>query len=180
MFNPAKIPTLVFWVRLSKVLILLFFSLYFLLTALDNVLDYEANFQFVHHILFMDSIPQGSPLHSRAWKFHNLELLIYNCLIAWEGSCGSILFWGTGLLFKNLFRSREDFHRAKSWGTIGLFLGLCGWLFFFILGGGEWFQMWRSPAFNALPQAFRMAILTLVFFFFFVQPEPEENRFLQM
>ncbi|WP_244232609.1 DUF2165 family protein [Methylacidiphilum caldifontis] len=173
MLHFTKIPSLLFWIRLSKMIILLFFSFYFLLIALNNILDYQANFQFVQHILLMDSIDKVSPLHSRAWKSPNFHGFVYTLLIGWEAICGLVLFLGTAALFKNLFRSKEEFQQAKRWGSIGLFLGLCGWLFFFILGGGEWFQMWRSTSFNALPQAFRMAILILLFLSFFIQTEPE-------
>ncbi|QDQ41436.1 DUF2165 family protein [Methylacidiphilum kamchatkense] len=160
-------------IRLSKILILLFFSLYFLLIALNNLLDYETNYTYLRHVLLMDTIPKASHLHSRAWNSPFLFSLVYNSLILWESLCGTVLLIGTFFLFKNLFQSPIAFQKAKSVGIVGLSLGLIQWLYFFILGAGEWFQMWQSSNYNGLPQAFRMSILILVFLLYYVQGEPD-------
>ena len=52
--------------------------------------------------------------------------------------------------------------RARLASTIGLLMILA--LFFggFIVIGGEWFQMWRSTAWNGLDPAFRNSVLALL------------------
>ncbi len=80
-------------------------------------------------------------------------------LIAWECATalillGSLVFWvrerGAGYL------------RARSLSTIGLLMFVLLFMGGFIAIGGEWFQMWRSTAWNGLDPAFRNSVLALI------------------
>jgi predicted small integral membrane protein len=55
----------------------------------------------------------------------------------------------------------NDPQRAQWLATAGLLMMLA--LFFggFIVVGGEWFQMWRSTAWNGLDPAFRNTVIAL-------------------
>ena len=63
------------------------------------------------------------------------------------------------------FLGGGEFARARAFSSIGLLMIIL--LFFggFTATGGEWFQMWRSTAWNGLDPAFRnsaLAAITLV------------------
>jgi len=55
----------------------------------------------------------------------------------------------------------HDFDRARSLGTLGPSMVLLLFMSGFVTVGGEWFQMWRSIAWNGLDPAFRNTVYAL-------------------
>jgi len=47
-------------IRLIKAMVCLAVALFGLLVAADNVIDYSTNFEFVQHVLSMDTIPTNA------------------------------------------------------------------------------------------------------------------------
>jgi predicted small integral membrane protein len=52
--------------RLAKVGMVASLALFTFLVTLDNIIDYGANFTFVHHVLSMDTTFSDDPLRWRA------------------------------------------------------------------------------------------------------------------
>jgi predicted small integral membrane protein len=145
-------------------------ALYMILVVVGNITDFRVNQQFVHHVLAMDTINLGqAPGASldphvtwRALSATTMQDAVYIGIIIWESAAGLVLASALAMWFVDRGRRREY---ARRLSTIGLLMVLL--LFFggFIDIGGEWFQMWRSTAWNGLDTAFRnvlFAIATLI------------------
>src|SRR5215470_18834442 len=52
--------------RTAKLLLVCALAFYYTLVVLDNIIDYDSNFQFVRHVLMMDSTFPGNHLIWRA------------------------------------------------------------------------------------------------------------------
>jgi predicted small integral membrane protein len=80
----------------------------------------------------------------------------YVAIIVWEALAGVILFTA----FVLWIRERgTTFTRARALSSIGLLMIVVLFVGGFIDIGGEWFQMWRSTAWNGLDTAFRTIVL---------------------
>ena len=55
-----------------------------------------------------------------------------------------------------------SYRSARALSTVGLLMLVTLFLGGFIVIGGEWFQMWRSTAWNGLDPAFRNTTIALV------------------
>jgi predicted small integral membrane protein len=142
-------------------------GLYVLLVAFGNITDYSANAAFVQHVLAMDTTnfgaPPGTGLDPRVmWRAitdPGLQTAAYVGVILWEAATALVLTAAVVLWIRERDTARPT---ARSASTIGLMMILV--LFFggFIVVGGEWFQMWRSTAWNGLDPAFRNCVLALV------------------
>jgi predicted small integral membrane protein len=140
-------------------------ALYMLLVAFGNITDYGTNFDFVSHVLSMDTTnfgaPAGEGLDSdvmwRAIEADWVHHLAYVGVIIWESAAAIVLLCS---LWAWLRASRtRSFDLARRLGTIGLAMILVLFMGGFIAIGGEWFQMWRSTSWNGLEPAFRNSVL---------------------
>ncbi len=139
-------------------------GLYLLLVAFGNITDFPANQAFVQHVLAMDTTNFGAPAGTgldprvmwRAITSPGLQNAAYVGLIAWETVAGLVLATAVVARLRG-----SDPQRAQWLATAGLLMMLA--LFFggFIVVGGEWFQMWRSTAWNGLDPAFRNTVIAL-------------------
>jgi predicted small integral membrane protein len=144
-------------------------ALYIALVAFGNITDFDTNQPFVQHVLAMDTTnfggKPGEGLDSdtiwRAIDDPLLEGVAYVGLITWETLAAILLLWATGALLRARNGSTAQLARARGLATLGLvalvILFFCG----FIVIGGEWFQMWKSTAWNGLDPAFRNSVLAL-------------------
>jgi predicted small integral membrane protein len=158
--------------RLSKTLLLASMALYFTLVVLNNTTDFDSNFQFVRHVLSMDSTFPGNQVLWRALHAPAIHLGFYLGIISWE-LLNSVLCWmGTIALLRARNSSPEIFAKAKRTGTLALTAGLLLWLVPFISIGGEWFLMWQSKIWNGQEAAFRMFTIEALILGLLLQPEP--------
>ena len=141
-------------------------GLYILLVAFGNITDYDTNRAFVQHVLAMDTTNFGADPGTnldpdvmwRAITNSTLQDIAYVGIIVWESATAlvliaAVIFWirerGTG------------FRTARALSTIGLLMLIALFLCGFIAIGGEWFQMWKSTAWNGIDAAFRNAMLAI-------------------
>lgn len=142
-------------------------ALYIALVAFGNITDFDTNRPFVQHVLAMDTTnfgaEQGTNLDPdvmwRAIENETLQDAAYVLLIAWEVATAVVLTGATLLWFMD---RDTGYRRARALSTIGLLMIVA--LFFggFITIGGEWFQMWKSQAWNGLDPAFRNSVLAMI------------------
>lgn len=141
-------------------------GLYVLLIAFGNITDFGTNQPFVQHVLSMDTTNFGAPAGTNLdpdvmWRSidnSSIQNIAYIGLIVWECLTALVLL----AAFVVWVRERgTGFVVARPLSTIGLVMVVM--LFFggFISVGGEWFQMWKSTAWNGLDPAFRNAVLAL-------------------
>ena len=143
-----------------------------LLVAYGNIADYNANWQFVQHVLAMDTVFPDNPLKSRAITNPALQKLAYWSIIATEWVMGLVCLYGAW----RLFRTRGDrgaFVAAKLPATVGIFLVWLLYFVGFVAIGGEWFSMWQSSIWNGQQSAQRFLMCAM--FVMVVVLLPEES-----
>jgi predicted small integral membrane protein len=141
-------------------------ALYIALVAFGNITDFDTNRPFVQHVLAMDTTNFGadpgtnldSDVMWRAIESDTLQDAAYIGIIAWETLAAVVLIVAVVLWLAD---RGQGYRRARAMSTIGLLMLVL--LFFggFIVIGGEWFQMWKSNAWNGLDPAFRNAVLAI-------------------
>ncbi len=154
-------------------------ALYILLVAIGNITDFDTNFEFVKHVLAMDTTNFGAPAGEgldpqvmwRAIANPGVHLIAYLLLIVWESLTAIVLLAATARWLGA--RTSRSFDTPRRLSTVGFLMIVI--LFFggFITIGGEWFQMWRSDAWNGLDPAFRNATLALFGLVLVHLPSPE-------
>jgi len=142
--------------RMAKMLLVFAVAFFYSLLVLDNTTDYPSNYQFVHHVLMMDSTSPGNrglwrAINSPAW-----QTVFYVSIIAWEAITMILCWWGGVNMARALRETAEVFNQAKRVALTGLTLASLMWLVAFLSVGGEWFLMWQSKNWNGQDAAFRM------------------------
>lgn len=152
--------------RLAKILLPLVLAALAFVVTFDNIVDYDSNFQFVQHVLSMDTTFPGNALIGRAITSPLMWHASYGLIIAAEGVTCVLLLSGTIALWRARRQDSAGFNGAKGLVTAGCAMGFLVWFFGFMVVGGEWFAMWQSKTWNGQEGAFRfyMAILGVLIF----------------
>jgi len=161
--------------RLSKCVLLFAVSFYYALVVFNNVTDYNSNFQFVHHVLLMDSTFPGNAGMWRAVHSTVLHHAFYVSIILWELLTAILCLAGGVQLARNLHAPVDTFNRAKRIGIIALTLSLLMWFVAFLSVGAEWFLMWQSKEWNGQEAAGRMFLVVGVVLLYLAIPEHENQ-----
>lgn len=159
-------------IRLSKCALLFGVALFFSLVVFNNTTDYDSNYQFVRHVLSMDSTFPGNRGMWRALTQSGLHKVFYASIICWEIVVCLLCWWGLVRLLLNLRNASLVFQRAKSVAIAALTLGCLLWLVAFLCVGGEWFLMWQSKTWNGQDAAFRMFMVVTAVLIYLSLPEP--------
>ncbi|MEJ0095482.1 MAG: DUF2165 domain-containing protein [Methylocella sp.] len=148
-------------IRLAKIGCVAALALYAALVAFGNLTDYSTNFAFVTHVFDMDAIPAGSAIQWRAVTSPALHHAGYILIIAVEILVAAMTGLGALALLRRLKATSRMFQEAKGMAIAGLTLAFLLFEGGFVAIGGEWFGMWRSPAWDGVPSAFRIAVTML-------------------
>jgi predicted small integral membrane protein len=127
-----------------------------LIIAFSNLTDYSTNFQFVKHVLSMDSIFENSTVKYRSITNNTIHHLAYLFIITLELSMAYFFITSATQLYLQRKNSKEQFNLAKKNAYIGVSLGILLWFIGFTVIGGEWFSMWQSNDWNGLAPADRI------------------------
>jgi predicted small integral membrane protein len=158
--------------RISKALLVFAIALFYTILVLNNIADYGSNYEFVRHVLMMDSTFPGNHGMWRAINSPLVHTAFYIGIIAWE-SVTMVLCWCAGVrLLKSYRTDRAQFTAALNLALIALTTSLLMWLVAFLDVGGEWFLMWQSQIWNGQEAAFRMFTIVGVVFLIVLQREP--------
>ena len=130
--------------RIAKIVMVGSLALFAFVIAFDNITDYDTNFEFVRHVLNMDTISPGSTLLYRRVISPALWNFGYWLIILGEGTTSLVLGVAAAALLRHLRSDGARFNYAKRFVFIGAALGFLVWFFGFMVVGGEWFQMWQS------------------------------------
>lgn len=142
--------------RTSKLLLVVAIAFFYTLVVFNNLTDFDSNYQFVRHVLMMDSTFPGNHGQWRALPWPAVHLLFYLAIIAWEILTAVLLWWSSWRLFRARKESAARFQSAKASAILALTLAMLMWLVAFLSVGGEWFLMWQSHIWNGQDAAFRM------------------------
>ncbi|WP_112322237.1 DUF2165 family protein [Oceanibium sediminis] len=160
-------------VRLCKIIMVLGLAFFAFLVTFNNVTDYQSNFNFVQHVLSMDTTFEGNAAMYRAITSPTLWHAGYWIIILGEGLT-SLAFLIAGLkMLSARGASAQEFQRAKSWTAIGATLGFLVWFVGFMTVGAEWFLMWQSQIWNGQQAAFRFYITILAVLIFVMQRDED-------
>ena len=122
------------------------------LIAWNNLADYDSNWEFVRHVLSMDTVFPDNAVKSRAITNPQFQQVGYWSIIATEWVMAALLLVGAW----RLFTTRGDiraFVAAKALPTVGLLLVFLLYYVGFVAVGGEWFTMWQSTIWNGQSKA---------------------------
>jgi predicted small integral membrane protein len=152
--------------RYAKIVMSLSLAAFLLLVTFDNLTDYGSNFQFVRHVMSMDTTFPGNALTYRAVTTPALWHLAYAIIIVSQAAAGILYLWGAVRLFQARHAPGAVFNQAKRCVIAASLLGFVIFFFMFMVIGGEWFSMWQSKDYNAQEAAFRfyMAVLGVLIF----------------
>lgn len=152
--NMFRFADWIFWVRSSKALLALIVGMWALAAAYGNITDYGTNWTYVQNVMSMSASREDPNVAWRAVDNPSIQHFVYAAIIAGEAVAGVFFSFAGVLMGLRLGESSRSFQAAKAPYAIGLIAALLVWLFGFMVVAGEWFQMWRSPTYNAQQSAF--------------------------
>lgn len=161
--------------RAAKLLLLSGIALYYTLVVFSNITDFDSNYQFVRHVLMMDTTFPGNRGMWRAINAPAIHLVFYASIILWEAATMILSWWGALALFRTLHAPAAEFNAAKRIPVAALALGMLMWFGAFLTVGGEWFLMWQSRTWNGQEAAFRMFAILGIVLLLMVQPDRDEG-----
>ena len=161
--------------RAAKTLLVFAVAIFYTFVVFNNVTDYDSNYQFVRHVLMMDSTFPGNHGMWRAINSPAVHTAFYVSIIAWEIATMALCWWGGIRMLRARRGTAAEFSRAKGVAVAALTLGLLMWLLAFLGVGGEWFLMWQSKSWNGQDAAFRMFTVVGIVLLVVAQPEAEER-----
>ena len=141
--------------RSAKLLLLAGIAFYYALVVFNNLTDFNSNYEFIRHVLSMDSTFPGNHAMWRSMPWPVIHLVFYWMIIAWEFTTGILAWWGLIRLLRVFRGPANAFNTEKRVAVTALTLSLLMWLVAFVDVGGEWFLMWQSQAWNGQEAAFR-------------------------
>ncbi len=159
-------------IRLVQITVAALAGIYLFLVGMNNILDYDVNFEFAKQVMGMKDLFESNDLDewrgiSQTWVIH----LFYISIIILEISGGSLAIKGVTDLIKNRRSETVIFIQKKKLAILGILIGLILWAGVFLIVAGEWFQMWQSKVWNAQETAFDLSILFGVFMLILLKEE---------
>ena len=136
-------------IRYSKFLLMTYISLFGLLVLFSNLTDYSSNYEYVAHILSMDTTRENLSLSYRAITSPILHHRIYWFIITLEVIYTAFFLVGAYHLYRNINAPAEVFHEAKKFSIIGLVIAIFVYYVCLQVIGVEWFNMDESQTWNA-------------------------------
>jgi len=161
--------------RAAKVMLIFAVAFFYTLVVINNLTDYNSNYQLVRHVLMMDSTLPGNHGMWRALNSPGWHTAFYVCIITWEAIVMMLCWWGALALAREMSAPSGVFHQAKRIAVVALTLALMMWLIAFLGVGGEWFLMWQSKTWNGQDTASRMFTVIGIVLLLLAQPESEEQ-----
>jgi len=160
--------------RLAKSTLMAAMALFFTLVVFNNITDFDSNYQFVHHVLSMDSTFPGNHGMWRALHPVALHLAFYVGIICYEALNMVLCWWAAVALFQARNSAQSTFVRSKRLAIAALTAGMLLWLVAFLEIGAEWFLMWQSHTWNGQEAAFRMITIEGILLLIMLLPESGE------
>jgi predicted small integral membrane protein len=159
--------------RLAKIAFVAAMAFFATLVSFGNITDYGTNYEFVKHVLSMDTIFPTSTIRYRAITSSGLHTAAYWLIIAAETLTALLCWIGVYAMLSRVNASAAQFNRSKGWAIAGLALGFLVWQVGFMSVGGEWFGMWMSKEWNGIESAFRFFITMIAVLICLTMPDGE-------
>jgi len=134
--------------RLLQAFTLFSAGLYALFVFLGNVMDYDSNYQFVKHVLSMDTTFEGNALMWRAITAPWVWTVAYIGIIIAEFAFASLAIIASIRMFMRRNADARTFDQARGLGYLAYGIAFAIWFIGFLAIGSEWFAMWQSSIWN--------------------------------
>jgi len=161
--------------RWAKLLLIAGIAIDYTLVVFGNLTDFDSNYEFVRHVLLMDSTFAGNHEMWRAIHSPALHLAFYWSIIAWEIVTMVLMWWGVVDLLRALRQPAMVFNSRKRLAIVALTVSMLMWLVVFLDVGGEWFMMWQSRTWNGQEAAFRTFAIVGLVLLLLLQPEVDSQ-----
>jgi predicted small integral membrane protein len=161
--------------RAAKSALVFGVAIFYCLVVFNNITDYGSNYEFVRHVMMMDSTFPGNRGMWRAIHSPLAHTTFYLSIITWETVTMLLCWWGGFRMARALGAPAAEFQQAKRVSILALTLSLLMWLVAFLAVGGEWFLMWQSKSWNGQDAAFRMFTVVGIVLLLVVQPDTESQ-----
>ncbi|MDR8366554.1 DUF2165 family protein [Pseudomonas sp. JL3] len=135
-------------IRISKTALMFFVSLFGLLMMYSNFTDYATNYEYVGHVLSMDTTRENLKYSNRAVTSPMLHHRIYWIIITLEVIYTVFCLMGTYQLLRNIKKDADTFHEAKKFALLGLLIAIFIYYVCLQVIGVEWFNMDLSETWN--------------------------------
>ena len=86
--------------RTTKLVLVLAVALFYSFVVFNNTTDYNSNYQFVRHVMMMDSTFPGNRGMWRSLERPAWHTVFYISIIAWETLTMALFWWGGFRLLK--------------------------------------------------------------------------------
>jgi len=134
--------------RWAKIALVAGAAFFYTLIVFNNLTDPDSNYQFVRHVLRMDTTFPGNRGMWRAINAPWIHVAFYVGIIAWEFVTTVLLWWGALRMLRARCAAAGEFQVAARLAQTGLAVSLL---------------MWQSPAWNGQQAAARnFAVVALV------------------
>ena len=161
--------------RAAKTTLVFAVALFYSVVVLNNLTDYNSNYQFALHTLMMDSTFPNNQAMWRAINSPAIHTIFYISIIIWESITMILCWWGAVRLARAKSALAAAFNQAKRIAIVALTAGLLMWLAAFLSVGAEWFLMWQSKTWNGQEAAFRMFTVIGIILILLVQPDTDQQ-----
>ena len=161
--------------EISKGIIGLCVGIFCALVGYNNIVDFNSNYQFVQHVLAMDSLEpwfDGKALMGRAITDETFHFIGYCGVIIGEISAGLFCIYGSIKMLRNI--RRPEFETGQAFYIIGCTIAALVWYFGFAIVGAEWFQMWASQ-WNGQMKAYAFITFILLTMVYIIIPPPRRH-----
>lgn len=158
-------------VRLCKIALVAAVALHWTVVVFNNLVDYGTNFEFVQHVLSMDTVRPANQNTWRALSQPAIHHALYWGIILWEMLSALVCWLGTLRLFRNRRAELRLFDQAKTTAVVGITLVMLLFLCGFLTIGGEWFMMWQSQQWTGVEPAGRLFAVHALIVIWITQPE---------
>src|SRR5215472_13484344 len=102
-------------VRITKITMVAALAAFAFIVAYDNVVDYGSNYEFVKHVLSMDTTFSANALKDRAISNETIWHAAYALIIGVEAVTGLLLAFGALALLVRLKSPAAIFNHTKAW-----------------------------------------------------------------
>ena len=103
--------------RVAKFALTAGLALYYTLVVLNNLTDYDSNYQFVRHVLMMDSTFAGNHVMWRAIQSPTVHTAFYLSIIVWECVTTALLWMGVVQMVRAPAPERGRVSRGQEMGA---------------------------------------------------------------
>jgi predicted small integral membrane protein len=156
--------------RLFQALFTGYIGLFAASVVLNNLTDYGTNYNFVRHVMSMDTIFPDCRLTWRRITSRVVHHAAYIFIILLEALTAVLCLWGAWAMWDARGFDTAGFQAAKSLGLWGLGLGFTVWFAIFVIGAGQWWAAWQSKDYSGQDATFRYYVAIGIVFAIVMQP----------